>query len=61
MAAKRFQALVGMNYPPYGKGSTEVRAEPGDIVTNLPPAAIPDLIEQGIIREPGREPGKDGD
>lgn len=53
---KPYVVLVGCSYPPHGKGSTEKRAEPGDIVTDLPPASIPVLLEQGVIRE-----AKDGE
>lgn len=48
--AKAYRVHVGLNYPPNGKGE-ERRAETGDIVTDLPPASIPDLIEQGSISE----------
>lgn len=48
---KAYRVLVGLNYPPHGKGD-EVRAEPGDVVTNLPPKSIAALLEQGdIVRE----------
>lgn len=49
---KPYVVLAGCNYPPHGKGSTEKRAEPGDIVSDLPPKSIADLLAQGVIREP---------
>lgn len=51
MVRKSYVVLIGVNYPPYGKGGNEIRAEPGDIVTNLPPLSIADLLEQGVIRD----------
>lgn len=47
---KRYRALVGLNYPPNGKG-TECRAEPGDVVNDLPADAIADLLQDGSIAE----------
>lgn len=51
---KAYRVEVGLNYPPKGKGA-ERRAEPGDLVTDLPPAAIPGLLEQGSISDPASE------
>lgn len=50
MAAKAYEVVVGLNYPPHGRGAA-VRANPGDVVTNLPQSAIAELLEQGVIRE----------
>lgn len=52
---KPYLVLIGVNYPPHGKGSAEKRAEPGDIVTDLPPKSIADLLDQGVICEPGED------
>ena len=43
MAKPAYKVNVGINYPP-GK-----RAEPGDVVTDLPPAAVKGLLESGVI------------
>ncbi|HZN76027.1 MAG TPA: hypothetical protein VFC00_30720 [Micromonosporaceae bacterium] len=51
MAAKRYRVLVGINYPPKGKGDTEKRAEPGDVVDDLPPGVVKVWLEQGVIEE----------
>lgn len=51
MAAKSWRVLVGVNYP---TKSGEKRAEPGDIVTDLPASSVPWLHEQGCI-EPVKE------
>lgn len=48
--AKRYRVLRGINYTP--KGSTvEKRAEPEDVVDDLPPASIGWLTAQGIVEE----------
>lgn len=64
-AARRFRVLVGLNYPtdaaavrrimagedvPTG-ARHERRAEPGDIVTDLPASSIPGLLAKGRIEE----------
>ena len=49
MAAKakeRYRVLVGINYPPGDK-----RAEPGDVVSDLPDHSVKDLLRQGVIEE----------
>lgn len=52
MAASKYRVLVGVSYPgPKGK---EKRAEPGDVVKDLPPESVPWLLEQGYI-EPVEE------
>lgn len=51
MAAKKYAVLVGVNYLPHGKGKTEHRAEPGQVVSDLPPAAVAWLLEQSVIAE----------
>jgi hypothetical protein len=38
-----YRALVGINYPP------NKRAEPGDVVSDLPEAAAKTLLEVGAI------------
>lgn len=47
-AKRRYRAVVGLNYPPNNKPPA-VRAEPGDVVDDLPPKAIPGLLEVGAI------------
>ncbi len=49
---KRYRVLVGMDYPP------DRRAEPGDVVDDLPVKSIPWLLEQGCI-EPVDDKGGD--
>jgi len=51
MAAKRYRVLVGVNYLPKGKGDKEKRAEPGDVVDDLPPGVVKVWLEQGVIEE----------
>lgn len=53
MARKAYRALVGINYP--GR-SGEKRAEPGDVVRDIPESAVAWLLDQGHI-----EPVKDGE
>jgi hypothetical protein len=50
-ATKPYRVLIGVNYMAYGKGRIELRAEPGDVVTNLPPAVIEAWLVQGVIEE----------
>lgn len=45
--AKRYRVLTGLNYP--GKSGKEKRAEPGDVVDDLPATAIPELLEAGHV------------
>lgn len=59
MARKQFDVLVGINYLPNGKGDKEVRAEPGDVVDNLPLSVVPIWLEQHVIGE--HKPKGDGD
>lgn len=47
----QYRVLVGINYPPGDK-----RAEPGDIVNDLPDYAIKGLLEQGVIERPDAAP-----
>lgn len=56
MAAKRYRVLVGVNYLPKGKGDKERRAEPGDVVDDLPTSVVPIWLERKVI-----EPEGDGD
>jgi hypothetical protein len=43
MAAVKYRALVGMDYPP------DKRAEAGDIVTDLPKPSVKWLLDGGFI------------
>lgn len=47
----KYRALNGLNYP-NPKGG-EHRAEPGDVVDNLPAKSVPWLLRQGHIEEVG--------
>lgn len=49
MARKRYRVKVGLNYPT--KGGKEKRAEPGDMVSDLPVKSLPLLIDLGYIEE----------
>lgn len=51
--AARYRVLVGINYLPAGKGKTERRAEPGDIVSDLPPSVVKAWLEQRVIEPEG--------
>lgn len=53
-ALKQYRVLVGIDYVP-AKGKTPKRAEPGDIVGDLPPGVIGVWVEQRVI-----EPVKTG-
>lgn len=44
---KTYLVLVGLNYPV--KGGKEKRAEPGDVITDLPTKSIPWLLDNGYI------------
>lgn len=48
--AKQYRALVGLDYPRGGRGPDR-RAEPGDVVDDLPKTSVPWLLEQGAIEE----------
>lgn len=50
MASKEYRVLVGIDYVP-AKGKVPKRAEPGDIVTDLPAAVIPAWVEQRVVEE----------
>lgn len=45
---KRYRVLAGLNYP---TKAGEKRAEPGDVVSDLPAKAVAWLLEQGHIKE----------
>jgi hypothetical protein len=47
--AKQYRALAGLDYP--GKGGKPKRAEPGDVVDDLPRESVAWLIEQGAVEE----------
>lgn len=58
MAAKapKYRVLTGLNYPPDNR-----RAEPGDVVDDLPDYSIEPLLRAGVIEsadEKKTEPGK---
>lgn len=42
--ARAYIVITGLNYPP------EKRAEPGDVVSDLDPHSIPELIALGAIK-----------
>lgn len=44
----KHKVLIGINYLPVGE-SEEVRREPGDEVSDLPPEDAPWLTEQGCV------------
>ena len=46
-----YQVLIGLNYPP------DKRAEPGDVVDDLPQKSVSWLLEQGYI-EVAKEGGR---
>lgn len=48
MASAPYKVNIGINYPP------NKRAEPGDVVRDLPPASIKGLLESGVIEEAGK-------
>lgn len=52
--ATKYRVLTGLDYPP------NKRAEPGDVVDDLPGKSIKWLLEQGHV-EKATEPVKDGD
>jgi hypothetical protein len=53
------RVLVGINYPPHGKGD-EVRAEVGDVIDDIPPKVAKLWTEQGIIEHVGTKQVPDG-
>ncbi|MFI9552645.1 hypothetical protein [Nonomuraea endophytica] len=46
--AKQYKVLTGLDYP--GKGGPK-RAEPGDVVDDVPKESVGWLVEQGVIEE----------
>lgn len=52
MAKRTFRVLIGMNYPPDDR-----RAEPGEIVDDIPAASVDWLLREGAI-EPVNGKGK---
>jgi len=46
----KYRVLIGLNYPPGDK-----RAEPGDIVDDIPPGSLGWLLDGGIIESVGKE------
>lgn len=53
MEAKRYRVVRGLDYPVKGRVK---RADPGDIVTDIPEKSLPWLLKQGHI-EPVEEGG----
>lgn len=45
-----FRVLVGINYPPNDR-----RAEPGDVVNDIPAADAPWMVAQGLIEPANAE------
>lgn len=50
-----YKVLVGINY-----GIDDKRAEPGDIVTDLPNKSVTWMLDQGIIEPAGKTPAPKG-
>lgn len=48
VAAVKYRVLVGLSYPP------DRRAEPGDIIDDLPSKSIKWLLEQGAVEVIGK-------
>lgn len=53
---RRYVVRTGLNYPnPDPKVAEERRAEPGDIVSDLPTRVVDDLLAIGAIEEVGQQ------
>mgnify|MGYP001582815856 FL=1 len=52
---KKYRVVTGLSYP--GKDGTELRAEPGDVVTDLPAKSVSWLLKDGHI-EPADKGGE---
>ncbi|UBU11604.1 hypothetical protein [Nonomuraea gerenzanensis] len=50
VVAKQYRVLAGLDYPARGRGG-ERRAEPGEVVEDLPKTSVAWLLEQGAIEE----------
>lgn len=48
MASKKYRVLVGIDYMP-ARGKEPKRAEPGDIVADLPASVVETWLERGVI------------
>lgn len=48
-AKKKYRVLIGINYPD-GDGG-EIRAEPGDLVSDIPERSIHGLVKTGAIED----------
>ncbi|ALY09588.1 hypothetical protein SALGADO_63 [Arthrobacter phage Salgado] len=48
MATTPYKVNIGINYPP------NKRAEPGDVVRDLPSASIKGLLDAGVIEPVGK-------
>ena len=49
--AKQYKVLAGLDYPSRGGRGEGRRAEPGDVVDDLPKGSVAWLVEQGAIEE----------
>lgn len=48
--AKRYRVIKGVNYTPRGS-TVEKRAEPPEVVDDLPPSSLGWLTAQGVVEE----------
>lgn len=48
---KRYRVLAGLNYPDPARKGQELRAEPGDVVGDLPAKSVRWLLEAGVIED----------
>ena len=46
--AKQLRVVVGIDYRPHGKGD-EVRAEPGDLVDDVPAKTVKEWLADGVL------------
>lgn len=46
---KAYRVLVGLNYPT--KAGLDKRAEPGDVITDLPAKSVGWLVDEGYVEE----------
>lgn len=49
-----YKVLIGLDYPP------DRRAEPGDVVDDLPTSSVKWLLDSGAIEKADGKPGKPG-
>lgn len=50
-----YRVLAGLSYPP------DRRAEPGDVVDDIPPQSVKWLLSQGIIQDASKNATTDRD